>query len=283
MSVGNGDFQYEYVPGWGKGDDGFKLGVVSGHAADSQDRIYVVDRQPKPQIVVFDRDGRFLNSWGNDLFPLPHDIWIDSDDKVYVSDCGDHTIRVCTTDGEVLLTLGSPGQAGDPGMPFNQPTRAVTSPSGDIWVSDGYGQHRVHRFDADGTHLSSWGEKGSEPEQFTLVHSIFIDQQERVWIADREPNNCIKVFDMAGNLLDNWKGRIFPCGLFIDGDGTVYVAEGHGVDIFTSDGRLLTNIPLPVDPREAGHGSHSVWVDSHRDMYVGEVGAEDYFHKFARI
>ena len=283
MSVGNNDYQYEYVPGWGKDNGDFKLGVVSGHATDSKDRVYVVDREPTPRIAVFDRRGKLLDTWGTDLFPIPHDIWIDGDDRVYVADCADHTVKICTTKGEKLQTLGTPGQAGGPGMPFNQPTRAVTSPAGEIWVADGYGQHRVHRFSADGIHLSSWGERGPASEQLSLPHNIFVDQQERVWIADREPNNSIKVFDASGNLLDCWKGRICPCGLFIDAEGVVYVAEGHGVSIFTAEGTLMTHIPLPIDPQVAGHGSHSVWVDSHNDMYVGEVGKENLFHKFTRI
>ena len=183
----------------------------------------------------------------------------------------------------MLLTLGTPGQPGEPGAPFNQPTRAVESPSGEIFVSDGYGQHRVHRFSATGELISSWGEKGPEPGKFGLVHSVFVDQQERVIIADREPNNCVQIFDVEGTLLDHWKGRIFPCGLFVDGDGAVFVAEGWGVDIFTADGRLISNLPLPIHPDDRGHGSHSVWVDSRGDLYAGEVGREDLLHKFTRV
>lgn len=282
MLLGNGDYQYEYVPGWGKGPQGRKLGVVSGQAADSQDRLYVVDREPDPAIVVFDREGHFLNSWGENIFTQPHDIWISPDDTVYVADCGDHTVRICTTEGEVLQTLGTPGTPGDPGMPFNRPTRAVGSPSGDIFVSDGYGQHRVHRFSSDGELIVSWGEPGPEPGKFGLVHSIFVDRHERVWIADREPNHCLQVFDVDGNLLERWKGRPAPCGLFIDDEDTVFVAEGWNVIMFTPTGEFLSRVPLKIDPEDAGHGSHSVWVDSHGDLYAGEVGAENLIHKFKR-
>jgi DNA-binding beta-propeller fold protein YncE len=281
--LGYGDYKYEYVRAWGKGPEGRKLGVVSGQASDSRDRLYVVDREPNPAIVVFDREGGFLNSWGEGLFSKPHDIWVTPDDKVYVADCGDHTVRICTTEGEVLNTLGTPGTPGEPGMPFNQPTRAVGSPSGEIFVSDGYGQHRVHRFSAEGKLINSWGEPGPEPGKFGLVHSVFVDQQERVWIADREPNHCIQVFDVDGNLLDHWKGRTCPCGLYIDNDGTVFVAEGWSVTILTSKGEFLSNVPLKISPDDAGHGAHSVWVDSRGDLYVGEVGVENLIHKYKRV
>ena len=283
MSLGNGDYQFEYVPGWGKGPKGRQLGVVSGQATDSQDRLFVVDREPNPAIVVFDREGQFLGSWGEDVFTQPHDIWISPDDTVYIADCGDHTVRLCTTEGDVLQTLGTPGTPGDPGAPFNRPTRAVGSPSGDIFVSDGYGQHRVHRFSSDGELILSWGEPGPEPGKFGLVHSIFVDRQERVWIADREPNHCLQVFDPDGQPLDRWKGHPAPCGLFIDDKNTVFVAEAWSVMMFTPEGEFLSSVPLGIDPEHAGHGSHSVWVDSQGDLYAGEVGAENLIHKFRRV
>lgn len=283
MPVGYGNYQYEYVPGWGKGPKGRKLGVVSGQAADSQDRLYVVDREPNPAIVVFDSDGQVLSSWGEDVFTQPHGIWITPDDRVFVADCGDHTVRICTTEGEVLKTLGTPGTPGEPGAPFNRPTRAALSPSGEIFVSDGYGQHRVHRLSAEGELIASWGELGSEPGHFTLPHNVFVDRNERIFICDREPNHRIQIFDVDGNVLDLWKGRSAPCGIFIDGDGTVFLAEGWAVNILTSDGTFLSNIPLPNGPEDEGHGSHSVWVDSRGDVYVGEVGVEDLLHKFKRL
>ena len=283
MIVGNGDFQYRVIQGWGKGPEGRELGVVSGLAVDSQDRVYVVDRQPNPAIVIFDRDGRFLSAWGEEIFPLPHAIWIDANDRLYIADCEDHTVRICTADGEVLQTLGTPGQAGAPGLPFNQPTRAAVAPSGEIYVSDGYGQHQVHRFSADGTLLQTWGEKGSESGQFTLPHSVFVSQDGRVWVPDREPNNRIQIFDAEGTFLEEWPGRLFPCDLYVDQDGAVYVAENGGVSVFNQEGRLLSCWTATGGPDDVNHGAHAIWVDRHGDIYVGEVGAENLVHKFARV
>ena len=283
MILGTDEYSYQVVEGWGQGPDGRELGIASGVAVDSQDKVYVVDREPNPAIVVFDRDGHFLSSWGEDLFSLPHDIFIDSADRLYIADCGDHTVRICTTDGQVLKTLGTPGEAGGPGEPFNMPTRAVLSPSGDIYVSDGYGQHRVHQFSPDGTLLNSWGEEGAAPGQFTLPHNVFIDSDGRVLIADREPNNRIQIFDPEGVFLSEWSGRLFPCGLYLDSDDTVYIAEGGGVSIFNRDGKLLCCWSVRGGPDDVAHGAHGIWVDRHGDIYIGEVGAENLLHKFARV
>ncbi len=161
-------------------------------------------------------------------------------------------------------------------MPFNRPTRAAVSPLGDIYVSDGYGQHRVHRFSPDGTLLLSWGEEGSGPGQFTLPHGVFASQDGRVLVADREPNQRIQLFDAEGAFLDQWPGRPFPCDLFVDQDGAAYVAENGGVPIFNREGRLVSYLAV-------GRGPHSIWVDRHGDIYVAEVGVEDRLHKLARV
>ena len=283
MIVGQEDYRYTAVPGWGQGPEGRKLGVVSCAAVDSQDRVYVVDREPDPAIVVFDRDGHLLNTWGEDLLSLPHGIWIGPDDRVYIADCGDHTVRIYTTDGEILQTLGTPGQPGADGQPFNQPTRAVLSPAGEIYVSDGYGQHHVHRFAPDGTHLQTWGGLGAEPGQFTLPHNIAVAPDGRVLVADREPNHRIQIFDSDGAFLAQWPGRLFPCGLHVDADGTVFVTEGSGVSIFDLEGRLLAQWTVLGGPHDRPHGAHNIWPDRHGDLYVGEVGVENLLHKFHRV
>ena len=282
MIQGIDPYRYELDEGWGKG---YKLGVVTGIAIDSQDRVHVVVREPHPTIVVFDRDGQFLASWGEDVFPQPHGIWVDADDRVYITDTGDHTLRICTADGKVLQTLGTPGQTGAPGRPFNRPTRAAVAPSGEIYVSDGYGQNWVHRFSPDCTLLHSWGGEGSGPGQFTLPHSIFVSQDGRVWVADREPNQRIQIFDAEGTYQDEWPGRLSPCDLYVDAENAVYITEGGAgaISIFSEEGRLLSCWDVRGGPDDKEHGPHSIWVDRHGDVYVGEVGVENLLYKFARV
>ncbi len=245
--------------------------VYSGVACDSQDRVYIHRRTHVPAILVFDRDGTFLRSFGEDLFANPHGIWISPDDILYCTDTEHHTVTKLSLDGEVLLTLGTKGKPGKPGEPFNRPTRAVESPSGDIFVSDGYGQQRVHKFAADGTHLLSWGSKGTGPDQFALPHSIWVDLEERVYVADRW-NGRIAIFNTNGQCLDQWIGLMYPNEIYIDHDRNVYVAEaglGSGDPAFIDAGRIsIFNAKGEAQTRLRTRMSHGIWVDSQGDIYV---------------
>ncbi len=245
--------------------------VYSGVACDSQDHVYIHRRTHVPAILVFDRDGTFLRSFGEDLFANPHGIWISPDDILYCTDTVHHTVTKLSLDGEVLLTLGTKGKPGKPGEPFNRPTRAVASPSGDIFVSDGYGQQRVHKFAADGTHLLSWGSKGTGPDQFALPHSIWVDRENRVYVADRW-NGRVAIFTTDGQFLDQWIGLAYPNEIYIDKNDTVYVAEaglGSGDPAFIDAGRIsIFNAKGEVQARLRSRMTHGIWVDSNGDIYV---------------
>src|SRR6476661_6307448 len=172
---------YEVVEGWEQIPAGWTHPDVAGVAVDSQDRVYLICRGDHP-IMVYDRDGKFLKSWGEGQFTLrTHGITVGPDDMVYCTDDADHTVRKYTPDGELLLTLGTSGQASDTGYvhgkldtithggpPFNRPTNLAVAPNGELYVSDGYGNCRVHRFSAKGELLQSWGEPGTEPGRFNL-------------------------------------------------------------------------------------------------------------------
>ena len=150
----HGTFRYEFVPGWPRLPEGDSFGVVSDMDVDSADRVYVIDREPNNRLLVFDRDGTHLATWGQETLVTPHNIWIGPQDQVHITDRGGQVVWVFATDGTLLQTFGTPGQKGAPGMPFNEPTSSSRAPWGDLYVSDGYGQHRVHRF-AAGRHAPS--------------------------------------------------------------------------------------------------------------------------------
>ena len=280
MSVGTGNYRFRVAKGWGTGPLGREFGgVVTGQAVDSADRVYINRRSP-PAVLVYDRDGRYITAWGEGVLHNPHGIHITADDHVWVADMTDHTVREFRTDGELLRTLGTCGEAGPPGMPFNMPTKAVVAPSGEIFVSDGYGQHRVHRFSAEGTLLASWGSKGAGPGEFGLPHGICVDQRGRVVVADREPNHRVQIFDAGGNLIEvrsvadgAWLGFIGPNEVYVDQQGNLLVAEcGHRISIWTVDGELLSRWgDLGDAPGQFAGYPHSLCVDSHGDLYVGEV------------
>jgi len=305
MIVGQGEYRYEVVESWEQLPRGWSHGDVAGIATDSQDRVYVFNRSEHP-VIVYDRDGTFLDTWGDlTLYPRPHGITI-VDDVVYLVDATDQTVRKCTLDGKILLTLGTSGQVSDTGYqakaphnlttiaraagPFNVPTRLGVGPSGALYVSDGYGNARVHRFSPNGALLQSWGEPGTGPGQFNLPHSVWVHTDGRVFICDRE-NDRVQIFGPTGKLLDIWTHVSRPGDLFIAHDGTVYIGEmGWEKGSRNMAGRLLDedrpsrltirdlagNIlstwggpdPCASDGFAAPHG---LWVDSHGDIYVGEV------------
>ena len=256
MLFGSGKYTYELVDGWAKLPAGWSFLDVGGLAIDSQDRVYVLNRSPHP-VMVFDRSGNFLGSWGEGYFQRPHGSRIIQDGTIYCTDDGNHTVSQFTPEGKLVKVLGNRDKPSDTGYiqqpdlfkslatikrggpPFNRPTGVALSSSGEIFVSDGYGNARVHRFTPDGTLLFSWGEPGTAPGQFRLPHNIWIDKQDRVWVPDRE-NSRIQVFDTSGKFLSQWTDLIRPSDVFIDDEEIVYVSEiGLRVSIFTIDGRLL--------------------------------------------
>ena len=297
--VGNNDFQYEADSEWQQLPDGWDLVEAVGMATDSQDRVYVFNRGEHP-LIVFDRDGSFVTAWGEGDFVRPHGIWIGRDDTLYLTDDCDHTIRRYTTEGMKLMTLGTSGLASDtgvtgsdyrtitqPGGPFNLPTNLAIAPDGMLFVTDGYGNCCVHKFDAEGKFLFSWGEPGDGPGQFHLPHGIGIGSDGRLFVADRE-NSRIQIFNSEGEFLDQWTDVARPCEVFIDSDDRVFVAElgwhaglpdpqpdrtGGRVSIFSSSGELLSRFGGGKDPYQPGDfiAPHDIWVDSHGDIYVGEV------------
>ncbi|MBV7332146.1 peptidyl-alpha-hydroxyglycine alpha-amidating lyase family protein [Chloroflexi bacterium TSY] len=285
MITDTNTYSYRVVEGWGQGPNGRKFGgVVPSVATDSHDRVYITRRAP-PAMLVYDREGQFLTSWGEDLFKNPHSVWISDADQIYVADVEDHTIRKFDTEGRLLQILGTPGQVGSPGMPFNKPTWAVLSPTNDLFVSDGYGQFRVHRFSADGTLLHSWGEEGQKPGQFALPHCVRVDRHGRVLVLDRE-NNRLQIFDAEGTFLGEWTDLQGPNDLYIDQDDIVYIAEApHRISIFTLDGELLARWGEQGEaPGQFADHPHGLWVDSHGDLYVAEVPfLDNRLQKFTRV
>jgi len=288
-SLGSGEFAYEVLVDWARLPEGGSFHEVADVAVDSQDRIYVFNRGKHP-MIVFDREGNFLASWGEGLFTRPHGVTLGPDDTLFCVDDGDHTVRKCTLDGKVLIVLGTPGQAApfQSGQPFNRPTKVAFDPrTGDIYVADGYGNSRVHKYTPDGKLLLSWGTCGTDPGEFNLVHSVCTDREGHVYIADRESHR-IQIFDSNGNYLTQWNNLHRPCGLHIDkGQQLCYVGElasqlavneaypnlGPRVSIYDLEGKRLARLGDIRPGEEPGQfiAPHGIAVDSRGDIYVGEV------------
>jgi hypothetical protein len=289
FTFGPPEFQYEVVPHWGELPYDFTRHDVAAIAVDDKDQVFVFNRGEHPMIVL-DSQGRFLRSWGEEIFSRPHGVHIGHDGAVYCTDDGDHTVRKFSPEGKMLLEIGIPGQPAPfmSGRPFHRCTHTALSPAGDIFISDGYGNACVHRFSPDGRHLKTWGESGSGPGQFYIPHNLHCDTEGWIYVADRE-NHRIQVFDGDGNFQTQWNNLHRPCALCfsIDPSALFYVGEagpalratlqfpnlGPRISILDRKGRLLAR--LGNLPAGYGVGSfmapHGIAVDSVGDIYLGEV------------
>ena len=276
-TVENSDFSYELVQDFPKLPDGQSFEVVSSVATDSQDRLYVFQRT-NPPVVVFDSNGKYLNAWGGDTITSPHGLTI-TDDAVYVTDRDESLAVKYSLDGNPLLVIGERGVHSDTGGetpgalvpraagPFNYPTEMAPAPSGDIYVSDGYRNSRIHRFTSDGRLISSWGQPGkTEPGEFHLPHSLMIDPEGKVYVCDRA-NRRVQIFSADGEFITMWTGMGGPNNLVRADDGLFYMCEQEAdgnppyVSIRDGDGGVLARW-------EVRH-AHGMWVDSKGDIYLG--------------
>jgi DNA-binding beta-propeller fold protein YncE len=251
-------------------------------AVDSRDRVYVYNRGEHP-VVLFDREGTFLGSWGEGVLEHAHGIFITPQDDVFLVDRFLHQVLKFTTDGKLLMTIGTRREPATGGAPFNHPTDVAVAPTGEIYVSDGYGAARVHKFAEDGTHLLSWGTKGTGPGEFDLPHSVWVDGPERILVADRE-NHRVQVFTSQGVFIEQWGGFRQPTDFHEDRDGTLYVGElQHRVSILNRQGEVLARLG-GEESQEPGQfvAPHGVWTDSQGSLYVGEVLAGQRIQKFVR-
>jgi DNA-binding beta-propeller fold protein YncE len=298
------DAQWEQLPA------GISHKDVSAVDTDSQDRVYLLTRYDS-NVLVYEPDGSFVTAWGGEHFTNPHGLTVGPDDSVWTVDNGDHSVRNFSPDGKLLLTIGRPGQPSDtghrqgggfvvhnvetverPGPPFNGCTNLAINSCGRIYVSDGYGNCRVHAFSPDGELVTSWGEVGIGAGEFHLPHGIAVGPDDRVFVCDRE-NDRIQVFDPDGGFLTQWTDVQRPCHIAIDADGYSYVAElwrpkGKGsftrgfmpedrpgrVTIFDRNGDIAARWGASTVSRTAPGNfiaPHGIAVDSRGDLYVCEV------------
>ena len=291
---------YEVIENWEKLPEGWKFIEVAGVATDSQDRVYVFNRGEHP-MIVFDSDGNFLDAWGEGVFANAHGIFIGTDDTLYLADNFDHTVRVFDTDGTLRQTLGEVDNPADTGFepgkspvqfgggPFNRVTNASLSSKNELYVADGYGNARVHKYSNDLSYEFSWGEPGRGPGEFRLPHAIALDADDRVLVADRE-NSRIQIFSPNGEYLTEWTDVIRPDDIFIDSEGMVFVAELGQIAGRSPDTEILPHTPHArvsimdldgnlvhrfggSDPVQPGNffAPHGIWADSKGDLYVAEV------------
>jgi hypothetical protein len=286
--IGAGDkFDYKFQPLWGQLPMWWEWGKTSDMATDSEGRIFILTRGAHP-VIVMDHDGKFLTAWGEGQFRAAHGLYIDHQDNVFIADCGYHQVYKFTRDGKLLRAWGTKDgpSATFYGEPFSAPTGVSFGPSGNMYVSDGYGNYKVQVFGPDGNFLRSWGKPGTGPGEFALVHNIDVGPDEKIYVCDRE-NRRIQIFDENGKYLTEWGGMNLPVDVLVKGDIVYVLEEGNdwapggtmygpsGVSIFSSDGKLLSRWHEGERGTAGLFNIHGLTVDHNDDLYATQIYDKD--------
>jgi sugar lactone lactonase YvrE len=296
---------YSVVEEWEQLPKDYVHRDVAGVAVDGEDRVYLICRGDHP-IIVYDRKGKFLRSWGEGDFSYrTHGIYVAPNGTIFCTDDGQHTVRQFTPEGKLLMTMGTKNTPSDSGYdgknlesikrgagPFNRPTNVAIGPKGDIYITDGYGNARVHVFSPKGELKRSWGEPGNGPGQFHLPHGIAVDREGRVFVCDREADR-IQIFSPDGEYLAEWNDTQRPTHIVFDGQGRAFVTElawhegdhsyKHGditkakerharMAVYDKNGKVITRWGTAVVTAPGSFAApHGLALDSKNDLYVSEV------------
>ena len=258
---------------------GITMGASAGVAFDSRGHLFVLTRGPQP-LFEFDENGKFIRAFGDGLFTMSHGLRIDGDGNIWATDVGSHLVMKLNPQGQVLLTLGTKGEAGEwneatQSHKLNQPNEVAIARNGDIFVAQGHtpgprGDARVLKFDKTGTFIKSWGGKGKDAGQFEVAHGIAIDAAGLLWVTDRE-NQRIQIFDADGKFVKELKYAGLPCGLDI-GRQYIYMVNGFAGQILQMD--LNGNVLAATGKTGKGPGefgeAHYIAVSPKGELYVAD-------------
>ena len=256
---------------WPKLPPGWTFEETPGVAVDAREHVFVFHRGPHP-LMEFDKNGAYIRSWGDGSFVRPHGLKFDREGNLWGSDDMGHVVVKFDPQGRVRMVLGRKNTPGETKENFNRPTDIAFAVNGDMFVSDGYGNSRVVKFDKNGTFVKAWGKKGSGEGEFNLPHGIAVDKRGRVYVGDRE-NYRMQVFDSDGKFLTQWKHVGSPWGVVVSDDDFIYMADGHNNRI------LKLNMNGDVQGVVASAGKlpgqvdfvHHLAVGPSRSIYVAEI------------
>jgi len=294
---------FKVDPSWPKKPSTITWGDVPGVAVDAKDNVWVFTRHA-PNLQIYTPKGDLLKTWPDLEHKTAHHIKFDAAGNVWLADVGLHTVRKFSPDGKLLLTLGTPGVEGVDETHLNKPTDMAIAPSGDVFVSDGYGNNRVVHFDRQGKFVKAWGKMGSAPGEFNLPHAICMDSKGRLYVADRS-NARIQVFDQSGAFVEQWRNLLVPWGLSITPQDEIWACGSSPTLDHNNQG--MTGIP-PRDqvfmrfatsgkllelwcPTLGAEGQekpgetdwvHAVATDSKGNLYAGDIKGKR-VQKFTRV
>lgn len=297
-----GSFEYRLNKDFLKMPENLRYTPIVTGCCDAEDNIYLATRDADHPIVKVDAEGRYIRDFGKGLFNFIHSVYVTNHGTLLCADSNLHVIWELSTEGETIRHLGEIGKASDSGYdgdiwrrmhregeiipmniapvkdwafiesiktikraagPFNRPTCAVETSKGNIFVSDGYANCAFHKFAADGTLLNTWGAPGTGPGKFFVMHSLWADQQDRIWIADREGNAVHVYTDEGESLAYISKGMYQPSEIWAD-DQYVYVGERGGITVFNMDIEVVAQLGFYMSPLM----THGFCGNSKGDLYV---------------
>ncbi|GEO09250.1 peptidyl-alpha-hydroxyglycine alpha-amidating lyase family protein [Segetibacter aerophilus] len=302
IKIGQGNdtsVKYELIKNWLHLPEDIKLGNPTGIGIDTNQNIVVFHRadrkwpligempatpiQSKTILIISKSTGTLLNSWGDNLFIMPHGLTVDTENNIWVTDVGLHQIFKFSYDGRLLLKLGEATVAGNDSSHFNKPTDIAVAKDGSFYVSDGYGNSRVIKFSATGKFLFQWGRKGGEPGEFNLPHGISLDSNENVYVADRE-NKRVQAFDPNGKFIKQFSAGSFGaiCAIAFDKNGSKLFAaddvtflkvKHRGSDVFIFDAKGTVQTRFGRSGSYEGNTSwyHDLTTDNEENIFIGDI------------
>jgi DNA-binding beta-propeller fold protein YncE len=263
---------YKVDPDWPQLPAGTNLVETPAVAVDAAENVYVFHRGDPP-ILVFDKNGKHTRSLGHGLFDSPHGLRVAPDGSLWAIDnVSNIVVKMDPSSGRVKMVLGRRRTTGEAENLFNKPTDVAFGPTGDIYVSDGYGNSRVVQYSKDGEFIRAWGKRGVNPGEFNTPHAVVLDKQNKLYVADRE-NFRIQIFDQEGNFQQMWTHVGSPWGLFLTRDDMLFMSDGYNNRILKLDldgkiigslgeyGKLAGQFDLP----------HHFAVGPSGNLYVGEI------------
>ena len=282
------DLGYRPVPNGLRVPADLEMGAPSSVVWTSANRLVVFNRGPNP-LMEFNPDGSFVRSWGQGDYVRPHGMRVDSEGHIWATDVAGHTVRKMNPEGEVLMTLGEHKQPGEWNVGastgrLTEPTDVAIGLEGELYVLVGHGtgEPRLLKFDSAGMLLKSWGGQGTSPGKFDTPHSIVVDAEGLVYVADRQ-NRRVQVFAGDGTFIEEREYKGFPCGLHVSDDGEMYMVSGFAGEILKldGDGKAIGATGRPGEGLGQFGEAHYMTMAPNGDIYVADT-VRSALHKYVK-
>jgi len=262
---------YHLVPDWGRLRAPLAWGETPAITLDASGRVFAFTRSETP-VIELDASGNVLKTWGEKMFVWPHGMRVDRNGFLWITDGrardgkGQQVFKY-SRNGQLMMTLGKAGVAGDGPDTFNGVTDVAVAANGDVFVADGHVNSRILKFSQDGTFIKMWGKKGTGPGEFDVPHTIFFDSRGRLLVGDRS-NRRIQIFDQDGKFLDQWTQFGSPSGIFITPDDTLYVVDYNDKTALFVGSAKDGSIKYSIHDLALAEG---IAVGADGSIYVGET------------